>query len=63
MELIRQQQQELMIYDEAITHVANMRIGINLDDGVRHNYNLFQNVVISHKGTKPVKMDLLENIK
>ena len=37
MELIRQQQQELMIYDEAITHVANMRIGINLDDGVRHN--------------------------
>lgn len=63
MELIRQQQQELMIYDEAITHVANMRIGINLDDGVRYNYNLFQNVVISHKGTKPVKMDLLENIK
>ncbi len=33
---------EMKIYDEAIAHIANKRIEIDLDDGVKVNYGKFQ---------------------
>ena len=32
---------EMKIYDEAIAHIANKRIEIDLDDGVKVNYEKF----------------------
>jgi hypothetical protein len=50
-------------YDEAIAHMANQRIEIDLDDGVKVNYAKFQGVEIPQgKGRKPLKADLLAKI-
>ena len=50
---------EMKIYDEAIAHVANQRIEIDLDDGVKVNYAKFQGVEVSQEGKKALKVDLL----
>lgn len=54
---------EMKIYDEAIAHVANQRIEIDLDDGVKVNYAKFQGVEVAQEGKKALKVDLLANIK
>jgi type II restriction/modification system DNA methylase subunit YeeA len=54
---------EMRIYDEAIAHVANQRIEIDLDDGVKVNYVKFQGVEVAQEGKKALKVDLLANIK
>ena len=54
---------EIKIYDEAIAHIANERIVLDLNEGVKNNYAKFQNVVISHEGKKAIKIDLLAPIK
>ncbi len=62
-ETILKQIEECRIYDEAIAHVANQRIEIDLDDGVKVNYAKFQGVEIPQgKGRKPLKADLLSKI-
>lgn len=53
---------EMKIYDEAIAHVANQRIEIDLDDGVKVNYAKFQGVEVSQEGKKALKVDLLAKI-
>ncbi len=53
---------EMKIYDEAIAHVANQRIKIDLDDGVKINYAKFQGVEVSQEGKKALKVDLLAKI-
>ena len=53
---------EMKIYDEAIAHVANQRIEIDLDDGVKVNYAKFQGVEVSQEGKKSLKVDLLAKI-
>ena len=53
---------EMRIYDEAIAHVANQRIEIDLDDGVKVNYAKFQGVEVSQEGKKALKVDLLAKI-
>lgn len=53
---------EMKIYDEAIAHVANQRIEIDLDDGVKINYAKFQGVEVAQKGKKTLKIDLLAKI-
>ena len=53
---------EMKIYDEAIAHVANQRIKIDLDDGVKINYAKFQGVEVSQEGKKALKIDLLAKI-
>lgn len=53
---------EMKIYDEAIAHVANQRIEIDLDDGVKVNYAKFQGVEVAQEGKKALKVDLLANI-
>ena len=53
---------EMKIYDEAIAHIANKRIEINLDDGVKVNYAKFQKVEVAQEGKKALKVDLLAKI-
>ena len=53
---------EMKIYDEAIAHVANQRIKIDLDDGVKVNYAKFQGVEVAQEGKKALKIDLLAKI-
>jgi hypothetical protein len=62
-ETILKQIEECRLYDEAIAHVANQRIEIDIDDGVKVNYAKFQRVEIPQgKGRKPLKADLLAKI-
>lgn len=54
---------EMKIYDEAIAHIANKRIEIDLDDGVKVNYAKFQGVEVTQEGKKALKVDLLAKLK
>lgn len=54
---------EMKIYDEAIAHIANKRIEIDLDDGVKVNYEKFQGVEVAQEGKKALKVDLLVKLK
>lgn len=56
------QLEETRRYDEALAHIANQKIGIDLDDGVKMNYAKFQGVEISSEGKKAKKIDLLKKI-
>ncbi|SAL59750.1 BREX-1 system adenine-specific DNA-methyltransferase PglX [Caballeronia humi] len=49
-ESIRKKQSELLAYDEKLRHYADMRIGIDLDDGVKVNYAKFADLVAESKG-------------
>jgi type II restriction/modification system DNA methylase subunit YeeA len=60
---INKQIEECLIYDQVIAHIAHQRIKIDLDDGVKHNYDLFQGVEVPQgEGRKPLKADLLSKI-
>ena len=54
---------QMKSYDEAMAHIANQRIEINLDDGVKVNYEKFQGVEVAQEGKKALKIDLLAKIK
>ncbi len=56
------QLEETRKYDEALAHVANQKIEIDLDDGVKVNYAKFQGVEVSSEGQKAKKIDLLKKI-
>ncbi len=56
------QLEETKKYDKALAHIANQRIKIDLDDGVKVNYAKFQGVEISSEGKKATKIDLLKKI-
>ncbi|MGN9055815.1 BREX-1 system adenine-specific DNA-methyltransferase PglX [Bariatricus sp. HCP28S3_A7] len=53
---------EMKIYDEAIAHIANKRIEIDLDDGVKVNYEKFQGVEVAQEGKKSIQVNLLAKI-
>lgn len=62
-EKIQRQILECQQYDQVLAHVANQKIEINLDDGVKVNYDKFQQIEVSQgEGKKPVKADLLAKI-
>ena len=42
---VRAQLKELSEYEPKIHHLADERISIDLDDGVKHNYELFKDVL------------------
>ena len=46
---LKAQDEEIHIYEEKIHHLADQMIRINLDDGVKHNYALFQEVLAKIK--------------
>ena len=53
---------ELRPYYQALSHIALQRIPIDLDDGVKKNYQLFQGVEISMEGKKKQTIDLLAKL-
>ncbi|MEG3067195.1 MAG: BREX-1 system adenine-specific DNA-methyltransferase PglX [Syntrophaceticus schinkii] len=61
-ERLLKQLEECHTYDQVVAHVANQRISIDLDDGVKVNYAKFQEVEIPHEGKKPLKAHLLAKI-
>ena len=42
---IKAQAEELRLYEEKIHHLADQMIKIDLDDGVKHNYAIFKDVL------------------
>lgn len=62
-EKLQKQMAECLQYDQVIAHVANQRKKIDLDDGVKVNYEKFQNVEVPQgEGKKTLKADLLAKI-
>lgn len=60
---INKQIMECLTYDQVIAHIANQKIEIDLDDGVKVNYAKFQGVEIPQgEGKKPLKANLLAKI-
>ncbi|MEA4958018.1 MAG: restriction endonuclease subunit M, partial [Methanobrevibacter sp.] len=56
------QLEETIQYDEALAHIANQQISIDLDDGVKVNYSKFQDVEITLGSGKVKKVNLLKKI-
>ena len=46
---IQEQSLEIQKYEEKIHHLADQNIEIDLDDGVKHNYALFEDVLAKIK--------------
>ncbi|MEG0303689.1 hypothetical protein, partial [Gordonibacter sp.] len=46
---ISEQLAETNVYEEKVHHLADQMIEIDLDDGVKHNYALFQDVLAEIK--------------
>ena len=46
---VESQAKELLEYEEKIHHLADQMIAIDLDDGVKHNYAIFQDVLAKIK--------------
>ena len=59
---LQKQLKETQEYDEALSHIANQNIEIDLDDGVKVNYAKFQNVQVSNEGKKSKKINLLKKL-
>ena len=63
-EKIQKQLAECKQYDQVIAHVAHQRIAIDLDDGVKVNYQKFQGIEVPQgDGKKDLKQDLLFKVK
>ena len=54
---------EMRIYYQALSHLALQKIEIDLDDGVKHNYQLFQDIEVIADGGKKQKVNLLAKIQ
>jgi len=62
-EKLQKQLIECYQYDQVIAHVANQKISFDLDDGVKVNYAVFQEIQIPQgDGKKPLKANLLATI-
>lgn len=61
-ERINKQIEECREYDEIVAYLANEKISIDLDDGVKVNYAKFQNIKMINSKGKEVKMNLLAKI-
>ena len=48
-EKLKKKHVELLAYDEQLRHYADMRIAIDLDDGVKANYAKFGDLVAESK--------------
>jgi len=63
-EKLQKQLMECYQYDQVIAHVANQKISLDLDDGVKINYAVFQGIQIPQgDGKKILKADLLATIE
>lgn len=46
---LKEQAEELRVFEEKIYHLSDQMISIDLDDGVKHNYDLFKDVLAKIK--------------
>lgn len=46
---LQEQAEEIHVYEERIHHLADQMISIDLDDGVKHNYEIFKDVLAKIK--------------
>jgi type II restriction/modification system DNA methylase subunit YeeA len=46
---VKKQQAELLAFDEKLNNIASKKIAIDLDDGVKHNYGLFGDLLAEVK--------------
>jgi len=53
---------ECRVYDQVVSHIAHQQIELDLDDGVKVNYEKFQGVEVPMDNGKTVTMDLLAKI-
>lgn len=53
---------ELRPYYQVLSHIALQRIPMDLDDGVKKSYQLFQGVEVSTEGKKKQTINLLSKI-
>lgn len=53
---------ECRTYDQVVSHIAHQQIELDLDDGVKVNYEKFQGVEVPKDNGKTEKMDLLAKI-
>lgn len=60
---ISKQIEECKEYDQVVAHIANEKISIDLDDGVKVNYAKFQDIKVINSKDKEVKMNLLAKLK
>ena len=49
MNKLQAQAEEIRVYEEKIHHLADQMISIDLDDGVKHNYAIFKDVLAKIK--------------
>ena len=59
---ILKQIEECIEYDQVVAYLANEKIAIDLDDGVKVNYAKFQDVKVINSKGKETKMNLLSKI-
>ncbi|WP_369693545.1 BREX-1 system adenine-specific DNA-methyltransferase PglX [Methanobrevibacter gottschalkii] len=59
---LQKQLKETHEYDEVLAHIANQNIELDLDDGIKGNYNIFQNIELTQEGKKSKKVNLLKKI-
>ena len=59
---ISKQIEECREYDQVVAYLANEKISIDLDDGVKVNYAKFQDVKVINSKGKEIKMNLLAKI-
>ena len=59
---ISKQIEECREYDQVVAYLANEKISIDLDDGVKVNYAKFQDIKVINSKGKEVKMNLLSKI-
>ena len=59
---LQKQLKETQEYDELLAHIANQHIELDLDNGIKFNYSLFQNIEIKKEGKKSKKLNLLKKI-
>ena len=55
------QLEEIKQYDEILTHIANQKIEIDLDEGIKTNYKKFQNIKQANQNNDK-KTNLLKRI-
>ena len=62
--LLKKKLLEVTDFDKIVAHIAHQQIEIDLDNGVKRNYELFQSVEMPTRGgQKPVKTNLLAKRK
>ena len=47
--MLQEQSEEIHVYEESILQLADQMISIDLDDGVKHNYEIFKDVLAKIK--------------